>query len=67
MPAVWAVLIPFASPGSDCPFLFPFSGTHKEADMKNVGIFMGSDIDLPVVLKALDTLDALGVPNEAHL
>lgn len=67
MPAVWAVLIPFASPGSDCPFLFPFSGTHKEADMKKVGIVMGSDSDLPVVQKAMDTLDALGVLFEAHI
>ena len=35
--------------------------------MKKVGIVMGSDSDLPVVQKAMDTLDALGVPFEAHI
>lgn len=35
--------------------------------MKKVGIIMGSDSDLPVVRKAIDTLDALGVPYEVHV
>ena len=35
--------------------------------MKKVGIVMGSDRDLPVVQKAMDTLDALGVPFEARI
>jgi len=35
--------------------------------MKKVGIVMGSDSDLPVVKKATDTLDALGVPYEVHI
>ena len=35
--------------------------------MKKVGVVMGSDSDLPVVEKAIDTLKALGVPFEAHV
>lgn len=35
--------------------------------MKKVGIVMGSDSDLPVIEKALDTLKSLGVPYEAHV
>ncbi len=35
--------------------------------MKKIGIVMGSDSDLPVVQKAVDTLKALGVPYEAHI
>lgn len=35
--------------------------------MKKVGIVMGSDSDLPVVRKAMDMLDALGIPYEAHV
>lgn len=35
--------------------------------MKKVGIIMGSDSDLPVVEKAIDTLKAYGVPFEAHV
>ena len=35
--------------------------------MKKVGLVMGSDIDLPVVQKAVDQLKALGVPYEAHV
>ncbi len=35
--------------------------------MKKVGIIMGSDSDLPVVKKASDMLDSLGVPWEAHV
>lgn len=35
--------------------------------MKKVGIVMGSDSDLPVVQKAVDTLKALDVPYEVHI
>ena len=35
--------------------------------MKKVGIVMGSDSDLPLVQKAIDQLNALGVPCEAHI
>ena len=35
--------------------------------MKKVGIVMGSASDLPVVKKAQEVLDSLGVPNEMHI
>lgn len=35
--------------------------------MKKVGIIMGSDSDLPVVEKAITTLDEYGVPYEVHV
>ena len=35
--------------------------------MKKIGIVMGSDSDMPVVSKALDTLNELGVPYEVHI
>ena len=35
--------------------------------MKKVGILMGSDSDLPVVRKATDMLDSLGVGYEVHV
>ncbi len=35
--------------------------------MKKVGIIMGSDSDLPVVEKAINTLDEYGVPCEVHV
>lgn len=35
--------------------------------MKKVGIVMGSDSDLPVVQKAVDTLREFGVPFEVHV
>ncbi|MBQ8391707.1 MAG: 5-(carboxyamino)imidazole ribonucleotide mutase [Clostridia bacterium] len=35
--------------------------------MKKVGIIMGSDSDLPVVDKAIDTLKDFGVPYEVHV
>lgn len=35
--------------------------------MKKVGIVMGSDSDLPIIRKATDALDALGVPYEVHV
>ena len=35
--------------------------------MKKVGIIMGSDSDLPIVQKAVDTLKNFGVPYEVHI
>ena len=35
--------------------------------MKKVGIIMGSDSDLPVIRKATDMLDSLGIPFEVHV
>jgi 5-(carboxyamino)imidazole ribonucleotide mutase len=35
--------------------------------MKKIGIIMGSDSDLPVVEKAINTLDTYGVPYEVHV
>lgn len=35
--------------------------------MKKVGIIMGSDSDLPIVQKAVDTLKAFEVPYEVHV
>ncbi len=35
--------------------------------MKKIGIVMGSASDLPIVKKAIDTLNAFGVPSETHI
>ena len=35
--------------------------------MKKVGIVMGSDSDLPIVQKAIDTLKSLELPYEVHI
>ncbi len=35
--------------------------------MKKIGIVMGSDSDMPVVSKAIDTLKELEVPYEVHI
>lgn len=35
--------------------------------MKKVGIIMGSDSDLPIVKKAVDTLKSFDVPYEVHV
>lgn len=35
--------------------------------MKKIGIMMGSDSDLPVVTKAIDTLKSFAVPYEVHI
>ena len=39
----------------------------KEKNTKKVGIIMGSDSDLPVVEKAIQTLKEYGVPTEVHV
>ena len=38
-----------------------------EAVMKKIAVIMGSDSDLPVVKKAVDTLNSYGVPFEVHV
>ena len=35
--------------------------------MKKVGIVLGSDSDLPIVEKAMNTLSSLGIPFEVHV
>ncbi len=35
--------------------------------MRKVGIVMGSDSDMPIVKKAIDTLVSFGVPYEVHI
>ncbi len=35
--------------------------------MKKVGIVMGSDSDLPIIKKATDMLNVLGIPFEVHV
>ena len=35
--------------------------------MKKVGIVMGSDSDLPIVEKAITTLESFGIPYEVHI
>ena len=35
--------------------------------MKKVGIVMGSDSDLPILRKTMDTLTSLGIPYECHI
>ena len=35
--------------------------------MKKVGIIMGSDSDLPILRKTIDTLSALDIPYECHI
>ena len=35
--------------------------------MKKIAIIMGSDSDLPIVKKAIDTLVEFGVPHEVHV
>ncbi len=35
--------------------------------MKKIGIIMGSDSDMPVVQKAIDTLKAFDIPYEVHI
>lgn len=35
--------------------------------MKKVGLIMGSDSDLPIVEKAINTLESFGIPYEVHV
>ena len=47
--------------------LFIFYFERNDLLMRKVGIIMGSDSDLPVVEKAIDTLKEFGVPYEVHV
>ena len=51
-----------ATSGSEEP-----DGARRMNTMKKVGIVMGSDSDLPVVSKAIDTLKEFDVPFEVHI
>ena len=35
--------------------------------MKKVAVIMGSDSDLPILRKTMDTLTSLGIPYECHI
>ena len=59
MPTAWADLS--LTEGEVCPVLI------LGGNMKKIGIIMGSDSDLPVVRKAIDTLNEYGVPFEVHV
>ena len=59
MPTAWADLSLVRDRNAHFDFL--------EVEMKKIGIVMGSDSDLPVVSKAIDTLKEYGVPFEVHV
>ena len=61
LPTVWAHLSVWTGVPV-CIFI-----DFKEVNMKKVGIVMGSDSDLPILRKAMDMLDTLGVPYETHI
>ena len=62
-PTVWAHLFR----RSKCALFCGFYVFKERIVMKKVGIVMGSDSDLPIVRKAIDMLDAFGVPYEVHV
>lgn len=64
MPTVWADLRIFKV--EVCPF-FNFADTQGGCFMKKIAVVMGSDSDLPVVEKAINTLKEYGVPFEVHV
>ena len=53
----------FAVQCSCMKFYLPQGGQY----MKKVGIVMGSDSDLPILRKTMDTLASLGIPYECHI
>ena len=55
--------------GMNAPFFYKNSRmvTYGGETMKKIGIVMGSDSDLPVAEKAIETLKELGVPYEVHV
>ncbi len=72
MPTVWAHLFHLRN---KCA-LFVFFGARKDLNkkagkagivMKKVGILMGSDSDLPIIQKTVDTLVSLAIPYEVHV
>ncbi len=66
MPTVWAHVYPLS--WVKCAlFVVDIFMLEVTAYMKKVGIIMGSDSDLPIVRKAMDTLASFGVPYEVHI
>ena len=60
---------PYVKVGDGLPYfiIIKFKTSEIGGKMKKVAIIMGSDSDLPVVKKAVDTLKSFGVPYEAHI
>ena len=63
LPTVWAALF---IDGDKTAQLY-FSRLIVRETMKKIAVIMGSDSDLPVVEKAVDTLKKYGVPFEVHI
>lgn len=61
LPTVWAHF----AVGLSAPVLLFLH--KKEVNMKKIGIIMGSDSNLPIVQKAVDTLKSLDIPYEVHV
>ncbi len=60
----------FCQEGSSARFLFKLRQTKERNgpfNMKKIAVIMGSDSDLPVVEKAINTLSEYGVPYEVHV
>ena len=59
----------FTPEWSECAFLlFLINLSERDfANMKKVGIVMGSDSDLRILQKSIDTLKGLGIPCEVHV
>ncbi len=53
--------------GLPCFVFFDLLERMTEEIMKKIGIIMGSDSDLPIVEKAINTLTEFGVPFEVHV
>lgn len=60
LPTVWAHLHVTVQV---CPFTF----LREDKQLKKIGIVMGSDSDLPIIKKAVDTLKELNIPYEVHV
>ncbi len=63
MPTVWAHL----RYQSKCALMLFWRKGGLNINMKKVGIVMGSDSDLPVIVKATDLLKKLEIPFEVHV
>ena len=55
------------SPRRDISFSKMHDNSEVNESLKKVAVIMGSDSDLPVVEKAIDTLRDFGVPMEIHI
>lgn len=63
-PTVWAHFLLEGRSVSVFVYILFKKGT---ALMRKIGIVMGSDSDMPIVKKAMDTLESFGVPYEVHI